>query len=103
VDGATPGQLFWHIFLPLIAPALVAIGAYAFFLSWNEYLFAFLFLAKDENLTIPVVLGHILTSDDAPWTLLMATAIIYSLPPVLLYYAFRKHMTAGLVSGGVKG
>ena len=102
VDGATVPQIFWHIYIPLIAPSLVAIGTYALLLAWNEYLYAFLFLSSETRLTIPVMLGHFTTSDDAPWSLMMATAVIYSLPPIALYYSVRRFMVTGLTAGSVK-
>ena len=103
IDGASPPQIFFRIFLPLMAPALVAIGTYALLLAWNEYLYAFLLLSSDNTITVPVVLGKFLNSDEAPWNYLMAASIIYSLPPLIIYYAFRRYMTAGLTMGGVKG
>ncbi len=103
IDGASPGQIYWKIFLPLMAPALVAVGTYALLLAWNEYLYAFLLLSSDQRLTIPVVLGKFLNSDEAPWNYLMAASIIYALPPLVIYYTFRRYMTAGLTMGGVKG
>lgn len=103
IDGASPGQIYWRIFLPLMAPALVAVGTYALLLAWNEYLYAFLLLSSDQRLTVPVVLGKFLNSDEAPWNYLMAASIIYALPPLVIYYSFRRYMTAGLTMGGVKG
>jgi ABC-type glycerol-3-phosphate transport system permease component len=50
-----------------------------------------------------VALAQFLNSDEAPWNYMMATAIVYALPPVAIYYAFRHRMTAGLTMGGVKG
>lgn len=102
VDGATVPQIFWYIYIPLIAPSLVAIGTYALLLAWNEYLYAFLFLSSEAKLTVPVMLGHFTTSDDAPWTLMMASAVIYSLPPIALYYSVRRFMVTGLTAGSVK-
>ena len=103
VDGANPWQIYWKVYLPLMAPALVAVGTYALLLAWNEYLYAFLLLSSDSKLTIPVVLGKFLNSDEAPWNYLMAASIIYALPPLVIYYTFRRYMTAGLTMGGVKG
>ncbi len=103
IDGASAPQVFWRVYLPLMAPALVAIGTYALLLAWNEYLYAFLLLSSDTTITVPVVLGKFLNSDDAPWNYLMAASIIYSVPPLLIYYAFRRYMSAGLTMGGVKG
>jgi hypothetical protein len=48
-------------------------------------------------------MGNFLTSDDAPWNLLMALSVIYSIPPVIFYYIFRRYLTHGLVSGAVQG
>jgi multiple sugar transport system permease protein len=81
----------------------VAIGTYALLLAWNEYLYVFMLLSKATNLTVPAALGYFLNSDEAPWNLLMAAAIVYSIPPLIIYYAFRRFMTAGLTMGGVKG
>jgi len=103
LDGASPLQLYLRIYLPLMAPALVAIGTYALLLAWNEYLYQFLLLSSDRSMTVPVALARFLNSDVAPWNYMMATAIIYALPPVAIYYAFRRRMRAGLTMGGVKG
>ena len=103
IDGATPWHVFWRVWLPLMAPALVAIGTYALLLAWNEYLYAFLLLSSDSTITVPVALGKFLNSDEAPWNYLMAASIIYALPPLVIYYAFRRYMSAGLTMGGVKG
>jgi len=103
IDGASPIQVYLHIYLPLMAPALVAVGTYALLLAWNEYLYQFLLLSSKRNMTVPVALAQFLNSDEAPWNYMMATAIVYALPPIAIYYAFRRRMTAGLTMGGVKG
>lgn len=102
MDGASPMQLFWFVYVPLMAPALVAIGTYALLLAWNEYLYAFLLLSKDTAVTLPVGLGNFLAADDLPWELLMTTGLIYALPPAAIYYTFRRYMVSGLTQGAVK-
>jgi len=103
IDGASPFQIYYKIYLPLMAPALVAVGTYALLLAWNEYLYQFLLLSNDRSMTVAVALGKFLNSDVAPWNYMMATAIIYALPPIATYYAFRHKMSGGLTMGGVKG
>jgi multiple sugar transport system permease protein len=103
IDGASPPQVFFRIYLPLMAPALVAIGTYALLLSWNEYLYAFLLLSGGKVVTVPVTLGKFLVGDEAPWNYLMAAAIIYAIPPLIIYYGFRRKMSGGLTMGGIKG
>jgi multiple sugar transport system permease protein len=103
IDGASPIQIYFRIYLPLMAPALVAVGTYALLAAWNEYLYQFLLLSNDRSMTVAVALGKFLNSDVAPWNYMMATAIIYALPPLATYYIFRRRMSSGLTMGGVKG
>jgi multiple sugar transport system permease protein len=103
IDGASPLQVYFRIYLPLMTPALVAVGTYALLLAWNEYLYQFLLLSSKQSMTVPVALAQFLNSDESPWNYMMATAIVYALPPIAIYYAFRRRMTAGLALGGVKG
>ena len=103
VDGASPLQLFRLVFLPLMAPSLVAVGTYALILAWNEYLYAFLLLSNDRQIPLSVALGNFLAADDSPWELLMTTGLVYALPPAAIYYTLRRYMVSGLTSGAVKG
>lgn len=102
MDGASPMQLFRLVYIPLMGPTMVAIGTYALLLAWNEYLYAFLLLSKDTNITLPVALGNFLSADDSPWELLMTTGLIYALPPAAIYYVFKRYMVTGLTAGAVK-
>ena len=102
IDGASPLQLFRLVYLPLMLPSLVAVGTYALLLAWNEYLFAFLLLSNDRSFTLAVALGNFLAADDSPWELLMATGLVYALPPAAIYYAFKRYMVGGLTAGAVK-
>jgi multiple sugar transport system permease protein len=103
IDGASPFQVYLRIYVPLMAPALVAVGVYALLLAWNEYLYQFLLLSSTENMTVAVAIDQFFDSDEAPWNYMMAIAIIYSLPPIAIYFALRRFMVAGLTLGGVKG
>jgi multiple sugar transport system permease protein len=102
IDGATALQLFRLVYLPLMVPSLVAVGTYALLLAWNEYLYAFLLLSRDDSITLSVALGNFMAADDSPWELLMATGFIYALPPAAIYYAFKRYMVSGLTAGAVK-
>jgi len=102
IDGASPLQLFRLVYVPLMVPSLVAVGTYALLLAWNEYLYAFLLLSRDDSVTLAVALGNFLAADDSPWELLMATGLIYALPPAAIYYAFKRYMVSGLTAGAVK-
>ncbi len=102
IDGASPLQLFRLVYLPLMVPSMVAVGTYALLLAWNEYLYAFLLLSEEKDLTLAVALGNFLSADDSPWEILMATGLVYALPPAAIYYAFKRYMVSGLTAGAVK-
>jgi multiple sugar transport system permease protein len=103
IDGASPLQVYRHIYLPLMAPALAAVGTFALLLAWGEYLYQYLLLSSARNWTVAVAIEQFFDADEAPWNYMMALAIIYSLPPIAIFYALRRYMAAGLTMGGVKG
>jgi len=102
MDGASPLQLFRLVYVPLMLPSLVAIGTYSLLLAWNEYLYAFLLLSNDRQITLGVALGNFLAADDSPWEILMTVGLIYALPPAAIYYTFKRYMVGGLTAGAVK-
>ena len=75
IDGASPVQVYLRIYLPLMAPALVAVGVYALLLAWNEYLYQFLLLSSPRSMTVAVAIDQFFDSDEAPWNYMMAIAI----------------------------
>ncbi len=103
VDGATPTQIFFRVYLPLMGPALAAVATYALLLAWNEYLYQYVLLSSPRNMTVAAGINQFFDSDEAPWSYLMAVALVFSLPPIAVYYALRRYMVAGLTMGGIKG
>jgi multiple sugar transport system permease protein len=103
VDGATRTQALLRVVLPLAAPGLLAAGLFCFTLSWNEFLYALIFIADDNLRTLPVGLSEFVVSDFAFWGQLMAAAALASLPVVLVYIYLHKYMVGGLTAGSVKG
>jgi len=102
IDGCSRLQFLWRILLPLAAPAVVAVGTFAFLLSWNEFLFAFVF-TKSKALTIPVglrsaFLGQYVNKYDQ----LFAASLIFSLPPIALFVSLQRFFVQGLTAGAVK-
>ena len=103
IDGGSPWQVYIYVYLPLMAPALAAVGTYALLLSWNEYLYQFLLLSSRAHKTVAITMAEFFENDDSPWNFMMAAAVIYSLPPIAVFYALRRFMAAGLTLGAVKG
>ena len=103
IDGASPWQVYRYIYIPLMAPALAAVGTFALLLAWNEYLYQFLLLTSRAHKTVAITMAEFFENDDSPWNFMMAAAVIYSLPPIAVCYALRRFMASGLTLGAVKG
>jgi multiple sugar transport system permease protein len=100
IDGASPVQVYLRIYLPLMAPALAAVGTYALLLAWGEYLYQYMLLSSTRNWTVAVALEQFWDSDEAPWNYMMALAIMYALPPIVVFYALRRYFAVGVMMMG---
>jgi multiple sugar transport system permease protein len=103
IDGASALQLYLRIYVPLMAPALAAVGTYALLFAWNDYFYQYMLLMSEKHTTVAMALEQFFDDDDAPWNYMMAIAILYSLPPIAIFYALRRFMASGLTAGSVKG
>ena len=103
IDGASPGQVYVTIYLPLMAPALAAVGTFALLNAWNEYLYQFILLSSPRNKTVAITLATFFDNEDTPWNYPVAASLLYALPPIVLFFAVRRYIAAGLTLGSVKG
>jgi multiple sugar transport system permease protein len=96
VDGASSLQVYGRLYLPLMTPALAVVATYALVLAWNDYLYQFILLSSEKHMTLAVMQAQLFDDADAPWNAMMAAALIYSLPPVVIFFTLRRVMMAGL-------
>nr|WP_243229881.1 carbohydrate ABC transporter permease [Microbacterium sp. CIAB417] len=102
VDGAGHFRAFWSIVLPVARNSLITAGLFAFLFSWSDFLFA-LTLTTTEDIT-PVTLGiyQYLGTQVANWSAVMATAVLSSIPAILLLVLAQRYIAAGATGGAVK-
>jgi len=103
VDGCNRLQSLIYIMLPLVLPALAVVALFAFTNSWNEFLYAMVFIGRDSQKTFTVGLIGLARGDTFPWGVMMAAALMGSIPPVLIYIVSQKWVVSGLSAGAVKG
>jgi multiple sugar transport system permease protein len=103
IDGASAAQLYLRIYLPLMAPALAAVGTYALLFAWNDYFYQYMLLMSERHTTVAMALEQFFDDDDAPWNYMMAIAILDALPPIAVFYGLRRFMASGLTAGALKG
>ena len=103
IDGANRWQILTKIVLPLAVPGLISAGIFAFTLSWNEFIYALVFLSSPEQKTVPVgVTSELIRGDVFYWGPLMCGALLGSIPVAFVYSFFVEHYVSGL-TGSVKG
>jgi multiple sugar transport system permease protein len=103
-DGCSRIQTLVQIILPLALPGLLSAGIFCFTLSWNEFLYALIFMSSGPMKTIPVgTVSDLIRADTLFWGSLMASAVLGSVPIAILYSFFVKHYVSGLTAGAVKG
>jgi ABC-type glycerol-3-phosphate transport system permease component len=103
VDGCGRFGAMTRIVLPLIRPALVAVGTFAFVLSWGEFVIALAIVSKAEVRTLPLALQTLFDPYQFSWGTVMAGGVVIALPAVLLFFIFRRQLIGGLLAGGIKG
>jgi multiple sugar transport system permease protein len=103
IDGATRWKAMVYIIFPIAVPGILSAGIFAFTLSWNEFIYALVFLSSPEQKTVPVgVTSELIRGDVFFWGPLMAGALLGSIPVAIVYSFFVEHYVAGL-TGSVKG
>jgi len=103
IDGATRLKAMVYIIFPIAVPGILSAGIFAFTLSWNEFIYALVFLSSPEEKTVSVgVTSELIRGDVFYWGSLMAGALLGSIPVALAYSFFVEHYVSGL-TGSVKG
>lgn len=104
MDGAGPVRVLWSVVLPLSRPVLAVISIFAIIGAWKDFLWPLLVLQDPEVQNISVALSRLAaTGGTVPFTQLLAGLVIASIPMVLVFLVFQRHILSGLSAGGMKG
>ncbi len=104
IDGTGRLGSLVKIILPLALPGVLSAGIFSFTLSWNEFLYALIFMSAGTMKTIPVgTVSDLIRNDVLFWGSLMAAAVLGSVPVAFIYSFFVDHYVAGMTAGAVKG
>lgn len=103
IDGCSRFQSFTHIFLPLALPATAIAALFSFIYCWNEFVLAFLVLRTPEHATITMrVFSLVGGRYTVEWELVMAAAVLATLPMVLMFVFLQRQIIRGLAMGSIK-
>lgn len=104
IDGASPVQTYWLIFVPLAAPVLAVVALLSFIGTLNEYIMARLFLVEMNSRTVAVGLQQFIGGQYSQnWGPFAAGSILLSIPIVVIFLSLQRYIVSGLTAGSVKG
>ncbi|MFI6513005.1 carbohydrate ABC transporter permease [Streptosporangium sp. NPDC050855] len=103
LDGCNRWQIFTTIALPLARPALATLFLLSFLTNWNDFLWPIFVLLSPESLTLPAGLGNFQSANSIRYDLLMAGAVIASIPVILIYLVAQRWVIEGISRSGLKG
>jgi multiple sugar transport system permease protein len=103
MDGASSLSVLRKVVLPLTAPAVASAGIIAFFFAWNDFLFANTFMVDQNRWTVTKGLASLFGQYSTPIPFIMASAVLFSIPPVLFFLLLQRRIVSGLTAGAVKG
>ena len=103
IDGAGYFGIYWRIMLPLIKPALVAVGVLEFQAKWNDFVGPLIYLNRKELYPMALGLQSFKTEFETQWALLMAASVIFTIPMVVLFFLGQRFFIEGIATTGVKG
>ncbi len=101
IDGCTQFGALLRVVIPLSGPGLVAVGAFTFLSSWNEFQMALVFTASQAK-TITVTVTEFSTQFGVDYGLMTTGGVVGSIPPLILAFLLQRYIVAGLTSGAVK-
>ena len=103
IDGASEGQILRRIVLPILTPIIVTLALFVFLGSWNDFMWPLIILADQNLYTLPVALAALSREHVQDNELMMAGAVVTTLPVLILFLALQRFYLSGLLTGSVKG
>ncbi|MEU4546514.1 carbohydrate ABC transporter permease [Nonomuraea dietziae] len=101
MDGASPARILWSIVLPVSRPILGVVSIFTVVAVWKDFLYPLLVLPDTDSMTVSVAINSL--SQTMPTNALTAALVIASIPTIVIFLFFQRHIMAGLTAGSLKG
>jgi ABC-type glycerol-3-phosphate transport system permease component len=102
IDGCPHTKIYWKVMLPNIGPALISGGLIKFFFAWDSYVWPLIILRSNKWQVIGVAIANLFTDQSIAWELIFSSALLSTIPVVLLFLLLQPYYIEGMTSGGVK-
>jgi multiple sugar transport system permease protein len=103
VDGCNPIQTYWYVMLPLVRPGLIALGVLTTIWSWNDLLWPLIVNTDPDKMPLSAGLASLQGQRLTDFPVLMAGALLASVPMIVLFTVMQRHFIASIATTGMKG
>lgn len=103
IDGASRIEILWRIVLPLAGPGITTVAVFVFLLAWNEFFFAYVFLASPSKYTLSIGTYSFIQQFTTQWGNIMAAGTLTTIPVLIFFFGLQRTLTRGLIAGAMKG
>lgn len=103
LDGFSEFRIFWKIALPLVKPAVAALCIFTFLGNWNAYIWPLIVIRSEEMRTLPVGIAFFSSESGSAFHLIMAAAALATIPVIIIFLIFQRHIIKGIALAGLKG
>ncbi|MCM3717720.1 carbohydrate ABC transporter permease [Fictibacillus phosphorivorans] len=102
IDGCSWWGIYWRIILPISTPALIALGIFTALASWNDFLWPLVMTNSENMRVLSIGIASFQGEYSTNYPLLMAGALLSTIPMVIIFIFLQKHLIAGITLGGVR-
>ncbi len=103
IDGASPARLFFRVILPLLRPVVITVVVVQSVAIFNDFQNPLYFLPGDTNATVQLTIYNFTSQFSTAYNLLFMNILLITIPPLLMFLFFNRHIVSGMTAGGVKG
>jgi multiple sugar transport system permease protein len=102
IDGASEWAIYGRVIVPLVRPALAALGVFSFLASWNDYLWPLVVINDLDKSTVPLALAFFNNANSQRYDLIMAAATLAVVPVAVVFLIFQRQIVKALVLAGMR-
>lgn len=103
IDGCTPFQIYWKVFMPNIKPALISAGFIKFMYSWDAYIWPLIITRDPKKSVVAIAIARLFTDQDILWEFVFAGSFLATIPIVLLFFFLQRYYIQGVTTSGIRG
>jgi multiple sugar transport system permease protein len=103
IDGASEFKIYWRVVLPLTKPALAATGIFTFMYAWEDFFWPLIIITSPDLYTVPLGLTLYVVRNRTAWDIVMAGSVLATIPMIIAFIFFQRHIIRGITLTGMKG